>query len=330
MIRTITIVSDLTDIPVEWTFEHYLNLPEKLTGQDLMIRSVFGAKDKNPSLSIYYSMSKGRYLFQDFSTGIGGDALELVRKLFNFEKRSDAAFKVVADYNKYTLTNDVHIVGQFKINNKYKIDKYKLRTWTVYDQKYWMNYRIDSKTLEKYNVTPIKEYEMFNGKDKLKIKGLYLYGYFTKKGILYKVYQPMTDKGKFIKVSSYIHGHDQLTFDKPYLVICSSLKDIMAFDKLRFKNAEAIAPESENTLISENIINKYKDRYSKICTLFDNDTPGIRSMEKYRARYGINPVLLRLEKDLSDSIEAHGINNVRIQLYPLLTKALTGTIKNIP
>ncbi len=330
MIRTITIVSDLKEIPTEWPFEYYLNLSEKLHGQDVKIRSVFGTKDANPSLIIYYRMSFGKYMFKDFSTDIGGNCVDLVQHLFVLETKGQAIIKIISDYNQYCLSTDKLPIREFKIYNKYKITDFTIRNWTVYDKKYWMNYKINSKLLEKYNVFPLKQYTMYNGSDKLKIKGLYLYGYFTKKDILYKVYQPMTDKCKFIKVSNYIHGHDQLTFEKPYLVICSSLKDIMAFDKLGFNNAEAIAPESENTLIAENIINKYKARYKKISTLFDNDTAGIKSMQKYKDKYNIKPVHLKLEKDLSDSIEAHGINNVRIHLYPLLTKALTGTIKNIP
>lgn len=330
MIRTVTIVSELSEVPIEWVFEHYLNLPEKLSGQDVKIKSVFGNRDRNPSLCVYYSMTKRKYMFKDFSADKGGDHVNLVKELFNYPKATQAIMKIISDYNQYTLTNGTHIIKEFKVRNKYKVSEYQLRNWTIYDQKYWMNYRIDSKTLEKYNVTPLKGYKMSNDDGTMSINGLYLYGYFTKKGVLYKIYQPMTEKSKFIKVSSYIHGHDQLTFDKPYLVICSSLKDVMAFDKLKFKNAEAIAPESENTLIPENIMEKYIDRYDKVCTLFDNDVPGIRSMEKYKNKYGIKSVHLKLEKDLSDSIEAHGINNVRIHLYPLLTKALTGTIKNIP
>ena len=330
MIRTVNIISRLNEVPTEWPFEFYLNLPEKLTGQDIKIRSIFGTKDKNPSLSIYYRMTTAQYKFKDFSTDIGGSCVDLVQHLFVLENKGQAIVKIISDYNQYCLSNDKLPIKEFKAQNKYKVVDFTLRTWTNYDQKYWMNYKINSKLLDEYNVVPIKTYTLNNGDNKLQIKGLYLYGYFTKKDVLYKIYQPTTEKCKFIKVSKYIHGHDQLSFEKPYLVICSSLKDIMAFMKLGFNNAEAIAPESENTLIPEIVIEKYKIRYTKICTLFDNDLAGIRSMAKYKDKYDIEPVHLKLEKDLSDSIEQHGIRNVRIQLYPLLTKSLTGTIKNIP
>ena len=41
MINTTSLISDLTQIPKEWAFEFYLNLNEKLTGQDIKIKSIF-------------------------------------------------------------------------------------------------------------------------------------------------------------------------------------------------------------------------------------------------------------------------------------------------
>ena len=38
MISTKNLIYDLADVPREWIFEHYLNLTEKLTGQDLKIK----------------------------------------------------------------------------------------------------------------------------------------------------------------------------------------------------------------------------------------------------------------------------------------------------
>ena len=44
MISTKHIISDLSDVPREWVFENYLNLKEKLTGQDVKILSAFNSK----------------------------------------------------------------------------------------------------------------------------------------------------------------------------------------------------------------------------------------------------------------------------------------------
>ena len=96
----------------------------------------------------------------------------------------------------------------------------------------------------------------------------------------------------------------------------------MAFNKLGFKNIECIAPDSENTMIKESSINKLKEKYKSICVLFDNDEAGINSMQKYKERYGLNYIILDMEKDISDSIKVHGIQKVKEVLFPLLKKAI--------
>ena len=45
-------------------------------------------------------------------------------------------------------------------------------------------------------------------------------------------------------------------------------------------------------------------------------------MEKYKRVFDITPVLLPLEKDLSDSVKKYGIEKVRDVLMPLIKKAI--------
>ena len=42
-------------------------------------------------------------------------------------------------------------------------------------------------------------------------------------------------------------------------------------------------------------------------------------MQKYNEKYDLPYVILEMEKDLSDSIEIHGINKVREILMPILS-----------
>lgn len=190
-----------------------------------------------------------------------------------------------------------------------------------------MGYKIGSKLLEKYNVSPLEYYIMQKTDESevlssITIKGNYIYGYFKTDGTLYKIYQPKVKDSKFIKIRDYIQGIEQCSFDKPYLVITSSLKDLMAYKKLKIVNSDSIAPDSENTMISENIVNSISSKYKKVCLLFDNDEPGIKAAEKYKVKYGFNYVILPMEKDLSDSIAKYGIDKVRNMLLPLLKEAL--------
>lgn len=326
MIRTKSLVSSVLDIPLTWVYEYYLNLSERLQGQDLKIKSVFNHKDRTPSMCIYYDAKNSRYKFKDFSTDKGGDAINLVVLMFNLSSRGEAAYKIVSDYNQYILNHGDVVLKEFKVHSKYKVVEFKTRTWTNLDQKYWSKYHIGSTLLEKYNVYPLDSYTMEKEQDgeirSLCIKSNNIYGYFRKDGALYKIYQPKLKDNKFLKVKDYIQGMDQITMDKPYLVICSSLKDLMTFAKLGFKNADVIAPDSENTMIAEHVMSAFKNKYQSICTLFDKDEAGVRAMEKYKDKYSIPYVVLDLEKDLSDSIEVHGVNKVRDILMPLLTNVL--------
>ena len=330
MIRTKSLLRQTTtEIPNTWIFEHYLSIP-KLTGQDLKMKSIWNANDKNPSFFIFYK--DGQYLFKDFSVDKGGDGIQLVKILFDLKSRNEAMKKIIRDYNDFVLDGGEHKVTNFKVKSKYKVKDFKLRNWNIVDEKYWSQFKINSKLLERFNVNPISSYTLHqpDTDNELNIMGSRIYGYFRKDGTVYKIYQPGNDKYKFFKAADYIQGTDQLTFDKPYLVICSSMNDLLAFHKLGFTNAECIAPDSENTMIPKHVILKLKESYKSVCTLFDNDEAGVRSMLKYKDKYGLRGVHLKLEKDLADSIKEHGLTNTRIHLYPILSKALTGTIKYLP
>ena len=326
MLSTKSIITSITDVPREWVFEYYLNLPEKLTGQDVKIKSAFNPVDKTPSMYIFLSNS-AVYRYKDFSSGKTGDALDLVQELFKLSTRGETAHKIMQDYGKFILTHDEdYSARDFKKKAKYQVVDFTVRSWTNLDEKFWTKFYINSKLLEFYKVSPLLNYTIRKEENdqvkEITIKGNNSYGYFRKDGTLYKIYHPYVKDYKFIKIKDYIQGSDQLTMTVPYLIICSSLKDIMAFTKLGYKNAEAIAPDSENILIPEHMISAYKHKYKGICTLFDNDAPGIESMKKYKNKYDIPQVILEMSKDLSDSIKDHGIIKVKQILTPLLKQAL--------
>jgi hypothetical protein len=329
MIKTNHIISDIKSVPVEWIFEHYLNLTEKLTGQDVNIKSVFNPKEKKPSMFIFFSHDHNRYLFKDYSTDRYGDAMGLVQQLLNLKTKAHAIQKIITDYSAYIKAGGKKVyTREYTPSNKYKLVEIEPRNWNVLDKKYWSMFEISSAMLTKYNIVPISSYTISNDINSIDIKGELIYGYFNKNNILYKIYAPYR-KHKFFKANTYVQGYDQLTYKKPYLVICSSMKDLLAFNTLGFANAEAIAPDSENTALDPALIEMFKDKYKQICTLFDNDEAGLRAMHKYHELYNIPYVHLKLEKDLAKSVEEHGIVNTRYHLYPVITKALTGSAKKL-
>jgi hypothetical protein len=325
MISTKKIISDLNDIPREWVFEHYLNLGERLSGQSLKIKSVFSSKDKVPSMCIYID-NTGKYKFKDFSSGYGGDGLNLVMYLFNLPSRGRASFKIMDDYNEF-ISNNSYIPLQYKPQSKYAVSDFEIRHWTTLDKSYWQMYKLTSAMLESYNVHPLSFYTMVKedeGRvlDSISIEGNFIYGYFREDGSLYKIYTPKNKDNKFIKVKDYIQGSDQVTFQSKYLVILSSLKDLMCFKTLGIGNVECIAPDSENSMIPNSFMKPYIDKFSKVVVLFDNDEPGLKSAKKYKSQYEFDYINLELSKDLSDSVKDHGLEIVRNEVFKLLKSVL--------
>lgn len=318
MISTRSIVIDIEEVPVTWIYEHYCNLTERLTGQDVKIKSVLNARDNDPSFFIYYK--DGRYKWKDFSTGSGGNEIQLIIDLHKLSF-TESVRKIVKDYSEFLVkTKNGYALPVFREQDRYELGSVKTRNWNNLDAVYWSQYGIGSEILERFNVKPIEEYTFIStnrDKNNLVIRGNYMYGYYTSSNKPYKIYRPKAIDYKFIKVQDYIQGTDQLYFTKPYLVICSSLKDAMCLYAFGY-NIEVVAPDSENSIIRPEVINLYKQKYKGICTLMDNDTAGLKAMERYQQLYDIPYLHLKVEKDLSDAVKTHGIERVEEILTPML------------
>jgi len=326
MISTKGLISDVKDVPDEWVFEYYLNLKEKLSGQNIKMLSAFNPKDKVPSMFVYYDVISNTYKFKDFSSGNQGNGWKLIQLLYNLSI-GDAAKKIMNDYHSYLKDNKVAETREIIIHDKFKVVDYEMRHWNSLDQIYWTGFKIGSKMLDEYNVVPLEFFTMEKEETDGTItsfvfKKPYTYGYFRNDGSLYKIYMPRVPDKKFIKVENYIQGVDQLKYNSKYLLISSSLKDLMCFNKLGINNIEVIAPDSENTMIGERAMSEFVRHYQKIIVLFDNDEPGIKAAERYKHMYGFNYIILPMEKDLSDSVKLHGLDKVRDVLFSLLKQAL--------
>ena len=316
------IVTRIEQVSSAWIFEYYCNLSEKLIGQGIVIKSIFNPKDSNPSMHINPNRKSNNYSFNDFSTGKSGYGAHMVAELFNISMTS-AINKIVDEYNDFIYKNPGgYSIQEYKEQAKYKVDSFVKRSWNKLDEKYWMSFGIGSSTLEKFNVAPLESYIMTNGEVTFEVNQNYLYGYFRQSEELYKIYQPKNKEKKFLKIKSYIQGTDQLNLESKYLLIGSSLKDIMCLDEMNLP-IEVVSPDSENTMIKEDIIQAYRHKYKNICVLLDNDQAGICAMERYREQYGISTILLDLEKDVSDSVKKLGRDKVKSVLYPLLKEVLT-------
>lgn len=278
---------------------------------------MFKPEERTPSMCIYYDGEK--YKFKDFSSGRIGNGLEFVAQYFNLSYTA-AALKIRTDYENQTVITDDTVIKKV---SKFKVTSHVKRKWNELDVHYWTQFNIGSRVLGKYNVYPLAEYTMSKASDEgieeIVITGQRIYGYFTNDGTLFKVYQPYRDKKKFINVESYVQGSEQLEFKKPLLIICSSLKDIMSLDTLDF-DVEMVAPSSENAMIPKSVLSAYSLKYKGIMTFFDNDAAGHTAMAKYKDRYGIPGIHLKMSKDLSDSIRDFGVKKTKQYLTPLIPK----------
>jgi len=321
MFKTKNLVHNIKDVPVGWIFQEFCSLKEKLTGQDVKIKSLFNPKERTPSMCIYTDKSS-TYKYKDFSTGKGGSAVDLVKDLKQISYHK-ACQLIVENYNDFVLHNNGgYDIKEFKQASKYKVTSYAMRSWSTQDQYFWTQFNIGSKLLEAHIVRPLESYCMTKDDNELCIKGLYLYGYFKADGTLYKIYQPKTLDKKFIKVTDYTQGIHQCTGEK-YLIITSSLKDVMSIKSLKLKHLDIIAPDSENTMLKHEMMEDLKDKYKKIILLFDNDDAGIESMKKYKEKFPyVQLAVLPMSKDVSDSIKDYGAKEVRNRLVPILDKKL--------
>ena len=319
MLSTRYICTDINQVPSAWVFQNYCRLNEKLEGQDVKIRSLFNPKDRNPSMVIYIN-GDGNYKFNDFSTGIKGDKIDLVKELFHLQT-STSIKKINSDYQEFLKSNKTFDNTVLQVP-KYKITSWETRGWNKNDEKYWTAFHIGSRLLKHYNVTALKSYSLSRADDQIVISKPYLYGFFKKDGSLYKIYQPFNKERKFLKLgTNYIQGTEQLK-KNPFLLITSSLKDIMAIRSLQIANFDYIAPDSENVMISDEQMKIYKTQYQQIITLFDSDEAGILAMQKYKEKHGLNLVYFDMAKDPSDAIKKHGAQKVKEELVIKLNAQL--------
>jgi hypothetical protein len=304
MFSSKSFIDDVHAVPAHWIFETYLGI-ETLNGQRIRIRSMFNPADKTPSMFIYYNRDAEAYRSMSFA---------------------QAAERIMTDYSNYLKTGrrcDTKIIQ----HTNWKVADFTVRGWTKADALFWSPYNISSTLLERYNVRPLERYVMSKTmEDGIQVQEFVvtspnIYGYFTKDGILYKIYQPKNRERKFIKLCDYLQGEDQLQNNR-FLVIASGLKDCMALQSLPLLKLDVVAPDSENTMIPEDKILQFKEDYDAVVTMMDSDQAGIASMHKYKELYGLPYVYLPKEKDISDIIKTHGVQAALQYVIPILDRAI--------
>jgi hypothetical protein len=322
VISTKGIVTSLVDIPEEFIFETFLKLDTKLIGQEVVIKSVFN-QERTPSMCVFFDAQKKRYYFKCFSSARGGTAFELVQLMNPDKTRGEIATLLLSTYKDYLKGNPVDTQREYKQFGKYKVDGHTMRNWSDVDKKFWSPGNISSKILERFNVAPLQSFSMSKMEEGVKktinISRDKLYGYFTKQGDIFRIYQPGTT-AKYLKVFPYTQGRDQLKYNVSTLIVFSGMKDGAAFTSLEIPDTEFIAGDSENTMIPEIEMKEYLGKYERVFICFDEDAAGRAATVKYVEKYPIiKPLYTNFGvKDVFDSVVKYKPEKVRSEFIKLL------------
>lgn len=328
MLRTKNIITRFEELDEEWAFEYYLKsfgLDQKLEGQSINIHTPFQDED-TPS---FFLFNEGRYFFKCFATNRGGDVYEMVKHIFNFPTKAEAITRVWNDYEEYlngsgkTWHTNNYSAIKYQKKVRYHMKGVEMRGWNEDDKKFWSKYHITRVILEEHNVAALDKIIMSKvdntGTSDFTIQNPLMYGFFKKNGELYKCYQPGRKKGKYLRVRDYLQGIDQLDPNNKKLLITKALKDIMGFKALKIAGWNCVAPNSENELLSEEVMQDFKNQYTDIRTLFDNDTAGETARTLYKEKFGLESLDFNLgQKDLTDSTASVGYKSVQEKMVQLL------------
>ena len=300
-------------------FKHYLSQPIKINKP---ISSPF-REDKNPSWSIFETRL-GEIMYKDFATGESGGVVKFVQRLFTLNY-PQALQKIWEDL--VAKTNHIKtIIPIISNDTKKKVSiAIKRKYFTKTDLEYWFQYGITKETLKKFNVTPIDAFWVNDKKSKLtytKKQPMYAYKSFDK----FKIYRPYSidKKDKWRNNCGYydIQGIEQLPAEGDLLIITKSLKDVMTLYELGYN---AIAPQSEQSLIPTSIMTYLKYQFLIIVILYDYDEGGIEGAKKLSEKYNLKSLFIPKHyldlfniKDVSDCIKEMGINKTK-ELIKILT-----------
>lgn len=331
--------STIVDIPEEWIYKYYLNLPFDLTGRAVRIKSQFQSEN---TASMFLYVKDNRYVWKDHSSGYYGNALDLTKRLF--EQSSGTAISWETTYK--TLRADFeawkakgNTIEQTTKNTEYfaydLVCNVERRRFEDHDVKYWDRFGISISLLERYNIIPLKSFRL--GKY-FKESGLtkwfkkidndwFSYGFYENSGTLVKIYNPHNTDFKHVTLKSTLLGREQLQ-NRDTLVIASSMKDLLTLVALGLE-IDVAAPMSEKSLIKAQDIQDLKNIYTNILTMFDNDKTGVMAMLMYKSIYNIDFAYLPYNKDVSEFREFQDPLFVKHEIIQAINKKIfKGIFKN--
>lgn len=299
----------LEDIDEYEIYKFYLGFyPELRTGYSSPLRK----GDESPSFSLFTNLSGiCEYRWKDSGLGQHGTILKLVRLLFNLKSDIEAIKKIRQDitHEDYGITTGKISLKERPKDKGNTIIKVKSKEWTEDALKWWFRYGITRSTLDYYNVTQIKWFQMNDTQIFPREELVFAYRELD----MYQIYQPHNSEYKFRNNYSdkVCLGFSQLKYEQDTLIITKSKKDVMCLAQM---GIEAVSPRSETTMIPQKYLTYFESRYSRIVTFFDNDilkqsNTGKLAANKYPYESIFIPddCALKNIKDISDFVKMFSI-----------------------
>lgn len=291
--------------PAEAYFEFYLGVPVK---KGLFVSPACLRVDHKPTCAFYKS-KRGDLIYKDFA-GITGNFVSIVMEIFKVSYYK--ALNIIAnDFGIVKSDNyEVHkpkliYTGAIlKENNKAKI-QVEIKDFSKKELDWWSSFGISLNTLKKFRVFSIKHIFLNNNYFSTSTESSPIYGYYGGIDVdgdeLWRLYMPTKRSYRFMSnwSSRLWQGSKQLPKEGSHCIIIKAMKDLMLLYEF---GLTAVAPTSENILMSEIQMNKLITKYNNILVFFDNDLAGVKAANKYKKAFGIRCIFIKRKytKDISD------------------------------
>ena len=285
--------------------------------------------DHRPTCSFFRHKDNKRLMYKDFGDGFYGDFISVVMHKYQIDYNQ--AIKRIA--NDFDIINDPTISkSDLKLihNNEIIAEKapailqITVGQFSEQDLNWWGEFGITLKTLNKFRVYRA-DYVFLNGVVCSYYKNTDpSYGYYF--GIqdnrqLWKIYYPFRKKNRFLLNTSEIQGTQQLPERGDVLVITKSLKDVMSLYEL---GIPAIAPQAESIILSQELVDHLRERFTYLVFNGDWDPAGKRFMIKNRKLHGGICLSFKNKdvygKDISDFIRNFGMDSARQLIKDIISK----------
>lgn len=289
--------------------------------------------DTNPTCS-FYRDKKSRLIFKDFGDKFHGDFLDVVKKIYNCSYGK--AIDIVANDFKIRTRSDLVVNPPKIVYDNTKIEstaptiiQCEVKKWSTPDLKWWKQFGITRKTLDKFNVYPIKTV-FLNGEVfcfSTKSNPIYGYYYGKKDGIeQWKIYFPNKVTHRFLLNTSTVQGLSKLSKEfKDVVVVTKSMKDVMTLWEL---GIPAIAPQAESVILDKKIADKILQTTKYLIVNGDYDKAGINFMQSSRRRFPCICLTFKdkefFGKDISDFVAKHGMDKARELVNDLKKRLANG------